>query len=92
LYEGANAVIPTIIIANNIWLESTSTLRARLNHIKAKANWWVYRDEVRLVPKTITSQKLEDIVAKQTALLSLFLKWEYPRPFKGYSSYLVHKS
>jgi hypothetical protein len=39
LYEGANAIIPTIIIANNIWLEFTSTLWARLNHIKAKANW-----------------------------------------------------
>jgi hypothetical protein len=30
----------------SIWLEFISTLRARLNHIKAKANWWVYRDEV----------------------------------------------
>jgi hypothetical protein len=39
LYEGANAIIPTIIIANNIWLEFISTLWARLNHIKAKANW-----------------------------------------------------
>jgi hypothetical protein len=89
LYKGANAVIPTIIIANNIWLEFTSTLRARLNHIKAKANCWVYRDKVRLVPKTIASQKLEDIAAEQTALFSLFLKWECPKPFKAYNRELI---
>jgi hypothetical protein len=91
LYEGANTIIPIIIKANNIWLEFTSTLWARLNHIKAKANnnWWVYRDKVRLVPKTIASQKLEDIAIEQTALLSLFLEWECPRPFKAYNWELI---
>jgi hypothetical protein len=87
LYERANTIIPTIIIANNIWLEFTSTLWASLNHIKAKTNWWVYRDEVRLVPKTI--QKLEDIAVEQTALLSLFLEWECLRPFKAYNRELI---
>jgi hypothetical protein len=37
-------ITPLLIIANNIWVEFTSTIRARRNHIKAKANWWTYRD------------------------------------------------
>jgi hypothetical protein len=71
------------------WLEFTSILWAKLNHIKAKANWWVYRDEMQLVPKTIASQKLEDIAAEQTTLLNLFLEWECPRPFKAYNRELI---
>jgi hypothetical protein len=44
LYRGE--ITPTVVTANNIWVEFTQTLRARLSHIKAKANWWTYRDEV----------------------------------------------
>jgi hypothetical protein len=39
-------ITPSVITANNIWVEFTSTIRARLNYIKAKANWWTYRDAV----------------------------------------------
>jgi hypothetical protein len=28
-----------VIIANNIWIEFTSAIKARLNHTKAKADW-----------------------------------------------------
>jgi hypothetical protein len=47
LYRGE--ITPTVVTANNIWMEFTQTLQARLSHIKAKANWWTYRDEVRIV-------------------------------------------
>jgi hypothetical protein len=50
------------------------------------------RDEVQLVPKTIASQKLEDIAAKQTALLSLFLEWECLTPFKASNRELITPS
>jgi hypothetical protein len=32
-------IMPSVVTANNIWVEFTSTIRARLNHIKAKASW-----------------------------------------------------
>jgi hypothetical protein len=70
-------IMPSVITANNIWVEFTSTVRARLNHIKAKANWWTYRDAVRLVPKTITKQNLEDIEIEQSLLLALLPDWEH---------------
>jgi hypothetical protein len=45
---------------------------ARVNHIKAKAKWWNYRDKVRLVPKTVTTQHLEDIEEEQSILLEAY--------------------
>jgi hypothetical protein len=69
--------MPSMITANNIWVEFTSTIRARLNHIKGKANWWTYRDAVQLVPKVITKQNLEDIEVEQTILLALLPNWEH---------------
>jgi hypothetical protein len=65
-------------LAKNIWVEFTSTIRARLNHIKAKASWWTYRDTVRLVPKTVAKKNLEDIVVEQSILLALLPDWEHP--------------
>jgi hypothetical protein len=56
LYRGE--ITPTVVTANNIWVEFTQRLRARLSHIKAKANWWTYRDEVQMVPKAIADQYL----------------------------------
>ena len=53
---------------------------ARLNHIKAKANWWVYRDSVQLVPKQVATQNLKDIGREQAILSSLLLDWERPKP------------
>ena len=53
---------------------------ARLNHIKAKANWWVYRDSMQLVPKQVTIQNLKDIGREQAILSSLLLDWECPKP------------
>jgi hypothetical protein len=32
-------LIPSPVTANNIWVEFTQTLKVRLSHIKAKANW-----------------------------------------------------
>jgi hypothetical protein len=32
-------ITPTVVMANNIWVEFTQTLQARLSHIKAKTNW-----------------------------------------------------
>jgi hypothetical protein len=69
-------VTPSVVTANNIWVEFTSTIRARLNHIKAKASWWTYRDAVRLVPKTVAEKNLEDIVVEQSILLALLPDWE----------------
>jgi hypothetical protein len=60
------------VTANNIWVEFTQTLRARLSHIKAKANWWTYRDKVLMVPKAITDQNLGKIKVEQSVLLALF--------------------
>jgi hypothetical protein len=71
-------ITPSVITANNIWVEFTSTIRARLNHIKAKANWWTYSDAVRLVPKTIAEQNLDDIEVEQSILLTLLPDWECP--------------
>jgi hypothetical protein len=69
-------VMPSVVIANNIWVEFTSTIRARLNHIKAKASWWTYRDAVQLVPKTVAKKNLEDLVGEQSILLALLPNWE----------------
>jgi hypothetical protein len=49
---------------------------ACVNHIKAKAKWWNYRDKVQLVPKTVATQHLEDIEEEQSILLALLLEWE----------------
>jgi hypothetical protein len=57
-----------LLSQSNIWVEFTSIIRARLNHIKAKYNWWTYRDAAQLVPKTITKQNLEDIKVEQSIL------------------------
>jgi hypothetical protein len=67
----------SMITANNIWVEFTSTIRARLNYIKAKANWWTYRDAVRLAPKAVAEQNLEDIEVEQSILLTLLPDWEH---------------
>jgi hypothetical protein len=72
-------LISSVVTANNIWVEFTQTLKARLSHIKAKANWWTYRDIVRMVPKAITDQNLEKIEVEQSTLLTLFPDWECPR-------------
>jgi hypothetical protein len=71
------AIMLSVITANNIWIEFSSTIRARLNHIKAKANWWNYRDAVQSVPKTITKQNLEDIKVEKSILLTLLPNWEH---------------
>jgi hypothetical protein len=66
-------------MANNIWAEFTQTLQARLSYIKAKANWWTYRDEVQMVPKAIADQNLGKIEVEQSVLLALFSDWKCPR-------------
>ena len=80
LYEGREHIIPSVVTANNIWLEFTSTIMAILNHIKAKANWWVYRDSVQLVSKQVATQNQKDIGREQAILSSLLLDWERPKP------------
>jgi hypothetical protein len=57
----------------------TQMLQARLSHIKAKANWWTYKDKVRIAPKAIADQNLEKIEVEQSVLLALFQDWECPR-------------
>jgi hypothetical protein len=71
-------LILSVVTANNIWVEFTQTLKVRLSHIKAKANWWTYRDIVQMVPKAI-DQNLEKIEVEQSVLLALFPDWECPR-------------
>jgi hypothetical protein len=66
-----------------IWVEFTNTIKARISHIKAKAKWWEYRDEVRLVPKDVATQHLEDIEEEQSILLALLLEWECLVPNKA---------
>jgi hypothetical protein len=75
LYRGE--ITPTVVTANNIRVEFTQTLRARLSYIKAKANWWTYRVEV--VPKAIADQNLGKIEVEQSVLLALFPDWKCPR-------------
>jgi hypothetical protein len=70
-------IMPSMITAKNIWVEFTSTIRAKLNYIKAKANWWTYRDAVQLVSKAIAEQNLEDIEVEQSILLALLPDWEH---------------
>ena len=70
--------LPREIIANNVWVEFTSTLQARYNHIEAKATWWRYRSEVHRVPIPVADQKLADIETEQNLLLSLLPDWERP--------------
>jgi hypothetical protein len=55
LYDGDEKITLAVIPANNIWIEFTSANNSRLNHTKAKADWWVYRDCVRLVPKQVAT-------------------------------------
>jgi hypothetical protein len=39
LYDGDKKITLAVITANNIWIEFTSAIKARLNHTKAKADW-----------------------------------------------------
>ena len=41
---------PSTVVANEVRIEFTHTIMARVKHIKSKANWWRYWDEVQLVP------------------------------------------
>jgi hypothetical protein len=59
-----------------IWVEFTNSIMACINHIKAKATWWSYQDEVWLVPKAVTTLHLEEIEAEQSILLALLLERE----------------
>jgi hypothetical protein len=52
-------------------------LQARLSHIKAKANWWTYRDEVQMVPKAITNQNLGKIEVEQQPRQNIFSLDQY---------------
>jgi hypothetical protein len=74
-YEGK--ITPSAVMANEIWVEFTNSIMARINYIKAKAIWWSYRDEVWLVPKAVATLHLEEIEAEQSILLALLLEWEY---------------
>jgi hypothetical protein len=60
--------MPLVITANEIWVEFTNSIMACINHIKAKAIWWSYWDKVRLVPKAVATQHLEEIEVKQSIL------------------------
>ena len=80
LYKGDST--PPMVVANEVWTEFTHTIMARVNHIKSKANWWRYRDEVRLVPNEVATQHLEEIEEEQSILLALLLEWERPVPGK----------
>jgi hypothetical protein len=88
LYDGNEKITLAVITANNIWIEFTSAIKARLNHIKAKADWWVYRDCMQLVPKQVATQKLADIGKEQAILSSLLLEWECPRPGTALAGYI----
>ena len=67
-----------MVVANEVWIESTHTIMARVKHIKSKANWWRYRDEVRLILNKVAVQHLEEIEEEQSTLLALLLEWERP--------------
>jgi hypothetical protein len=88
LYDSNEKITLAIITANNIWIEFTSAIKARLNYTKAKADWWVYRDCMRLVPKQVATQKLADIRKEQAILSSLLLEWECPRPGTALAGYI----
>jgi hypothetical protein len=60
-YEGKTT--PSAVTANEVWVEFTNSIMARINHIKAKATWWSYQDEVWLVPKAVATLHLEEIEA-----------------------------
>jgi hypothetical protein len=62
-------------MADEIWVEFTNSIKAHINHIKAKAIWWSYWDEVQLVPKALATQHLKEIEAEQSTLLALLLEW-----------------
>jgi hypothetical protein len=38
-YDGDEKITLAVITANNLWIEFTSAIKARLNHTKAKADW-----------------------------------------------------
>jgi hypothetical protein len=57
-------------------------------HTKAKADWWVYRNCMRLVPKQVATQKLADIGKEQAILSSLLLEWECPGPGTALVGYI----
>ena len=80
LYRGDST--PPTVVANEVWIEFTHTIMARVNHIKSKANWWRYRDEVQLVPNEVATQHLEEIEEEQSILLALLLEWERPASSK----------
>jgi hypothetical protein len=90
LYDGDEKVTLAAVTANNIWVEFTTTIKARLNHIKAKADWWVYRDFMQLVPKQVAAQNLADIRKEQAILSSLLLEWERPWPGTILERYVPH--
>jgi hypothetical protein len=66
--------IPLEVIANEIWKKFTSSIWAHINHIKAKALWWIARDKVRMVPNKVATQNLRGIEAEN----ALLLDWEGP--------------
>jgi hypothetical protein len=86
---GDEKITLAVITANNIWIKFTSVIKARLNHTKAKADWWVYRDCVQLVPKQVATQKLADIGKEQAILSFLLLEWERFRPGTAFHTYTL---
>jgi hypothetical protein len=71
-------------------MEFISTIKAKFNHIKAKADWWVYRDCMQLVPKQVAAQNLADIGKEQAILSSLLLEWECLKPGIALEGYVPH--
>jgi hypothetical protein len=64
---------PLEVIANEIWKEFTSSIWAHINHIKAKALWWIARDEMRMVPNKVATQNRRGIETEKAFLLALLL-------------------
>jgi hypothetical protein len=87
-YEGKT--MPSAVMANEIWVEFTNSIMACINHIKAKATWWSYRDKVRLVPKAVATPHLEEIETEQSILLALLLEWECPVTSKAVDMDKLH--
>jgi hypothetical protein len=77
-HEDAVAV-PPAVVANTIWTEFESALKARIVYLDTKETWWTFRANAELVSTDTADQKIEDIRREATLLATLIPIWMLPK-------------
>jgi hypothetical protein len=77
LYSGKKPT-PEAIMANNIWNEFETTLKARLSHITEKKKWWGDRAVVGKTPTETAEEALAKLRAETGEVTAVLSGWETP--------------